>query len=1336
MHVDSLERKRKLPDGRVSDDQVDPTQSEPTQNVKKIRLTASHAVVGLRSCYPEPSSSPTLDKSFLPAEVWHHVFTFCPPRSLGNLLAVNKLFNVYLDPASSVHRAPHRPANQGTLRTREPNAIWRKSRGLFWPQMPAPMDSKTELDMWRLACSPKCQGCGKLRALEPDAHNSRHPGPGDDGVVVVWGFGRCLCALCLLKCCHKELDLQISPSIPSIIIPALSFIFLTQERDVFSAAAVEQTPLPDGLSGTKLFLKADVENLQEEFSRVQEMGQGTISEWLKGLTSRGSDAQHQPVKWERWEASGGVSKMRSVLYPGFTARAPTSLPPKPLLNPNLAQSTTPGRHERTAEEAAEIKAARKAEIERRSLLLDPPLRADVLRRIPAFQAATHIVAPLTDDAWDRLKPRLLAQRADAEALEIVRKSVPIPRTEHSQPCLETTLAAGKEARDLVDKHWEEVQAPLRAKIAGYADEVLRDDWNKGKKVTKENCSRFAVDALLHVRARFYAHVSKTMAAAKLAGTPADIDPPEGPFTQKLTLENMKWIFDTKFKPHTEHLRKELFYCNGCEGNYKAFGFEGVIQHYAAKHTKTLSVGSIIVHWRAEWPEHPPFSATPRTAQSPFHPLVPSGFPPVGSAPLAINYPYPPSELVPPPPPAPSPGYPYPTGYEFPPPVFNGPYQQPPPPHPHAFHPQHPAQFPAPPLPPPRYGQLQPPYATPPGPYQGFQSTAAPYGLLAGPPDSTYGPPQNGQYDYLNQYAPSMHPPFPDLYTTKVDDIARNSREVWRALGDIKDFPGDARVWVTIHHTVKRFQSRFYETPLLSMFIDGLSNHKEMRPVRNVNELICKTCHLALDSANGAKQDRKEFSLPQLANHFQLEHSGLTQGSAAASDWAVDMVWVRNLSRLPQYVSSANEPQRALVSAALPPVPELPPVPTASQAYAIEPHHSGPTPSVDGRATAATGALEVPQRKRHQMSSGLHDHSTPETLSKNGGSTYTDDGRRAPHASRPGKKGMPPKAETSTDGLFEKRFKKREENRKWEEERKREATSRLVEGAIGRAATPPAAYPSASTRRSGVELASRNQAGTQGERRASPQDGATFQAETRAEEFSTVATTHQQQLEEYEKLRQFRGHQGISESTRFTTSPSTTPLDSQSDLRRGEERTRTSLVGLAPPPADAPYHPYPAATERQLERYRHSHTQPSFVDRPHGHNGESYGLLAARPENRTHEAALPETDRPVHYDSIGLRGRPVVETYEIVHVIDEQGEYYIRRPLRREPEPRYVYQARRVLHETNPYPAGGIRSAPFPPPGFVPDAARAGANGGPDNRPGGRRTDPAYLEEYDPRFPAA
>lgn len=144
----------------------------------------------------------TGDRALLPPQIWHHIFTFCPPRSLGVLLVVNKLFNLYLDPASAVSReAPVTdPFKSGALVSLKPNAIWQASRRLFWPNMPAPLQSKTELDMWRLACSNRCQSCGK-----PDGRDSsfpfdvRHPGPGADGVAALWAFGIRMCASCLVE---------------------------------------------------------------------------------------------------------------------------------------------------------------------------------------------------------------------------------------------------------------------------------------------------------------------------------------------------------------------------------------------------------------------------------------------------------------------------------------------------------------------------------------------------------------------------------------------------------------------------------------------------------------------------------------------------------------------------------------------------------------------------------------------------------------------------------------------------------------------------------------------------------------------------------------------------------------------------------------------------------------------------------------------------------------------------------------------------------------------------------------------------------------------------------
>lgn len=144
------------------------------------------------------------DRSHLPAVIWHHIFTFCPPRTLGRLLSVNTVFNSYLDPASAVvAKKPlstlDRPPGK-SLEPIEPNDIWRGSRRSFWPNMPGPLREKTELDMWRLCCSTACQFCGKRDVKKPlPASDPLRTGPGADGVACIWEFRARCCGPCLLS---------------------------------------------------------------------------------------------------------------------------------------------------------------------------------------------------------------------------------------------------------------------------------------------------------------------------------------------------------------------------------------------------------------------------------------------------------------------------------------------------------------------------------------------------------------------------------------------------------------------------------------------------------------------------------------------------------------------------------------------------------------------------------------------------------------------------------------------------------------------------------------------------------------------------------------------------------------------------------------------------------------------------------------------------------------------------------------------------------------------------------------------------------------------------------
>jgi hypothetical protein len=83
-----------------------------------------------------------------------------------------------------------------------------------------------------------------------------------------------------------------------------------------------------------------------------------------------------------------------------------------------------------------------------------------------------------------------------------------------------------------------------------------------------------------------------------------------------------------------------------------------------------------------------------------------------------------------------------------------------------------------------------------------------------------------------------------------------------------------------------------------MFIDGLSNHKRLRPIRNVNGLMCKACHLGLDDTTMIKNERILSSLPQLVIHFQQKHlDPLERMGIPLLDWITNMVFIPEVASI-------------------------------------------------------------------------------------------------------------------------------------------------------------------------------------------------------------------------------------------------------------------------------------------------------------------------------------------------------------------------------------------------------------------------------------------------------
>ncbi|WEW58543.1 hypothetical protein PRK78_004011 [Emydomyces testavorans] len=883
-----------------------------------------------------------LDKSKLPGEIWQHIFTFLPPTTLGRVLQLNHAFKDLL--TADLTELSAKRATHGTLKYVHPHLIWSSSRKTFHPGMPRPLSPLSELDMWQLVRGTVCQFCKKAGFISPPNTSIWESGPGLNGVRIIWPFAVRACGECLQRNCEKEMDLLFSSSLPTLLVPALSFAFFTSSMHFVSSVVRRSNQPPSGLSLTKFYLKSHIETMKNKFEEVKSLGPAAAEEWVKGLEGNGKEKIADSAKWEQWELNGGLQSIRTVAaslsgqpsadfvecgaqvssnvgsYPSLSSPPngnfskrhgrpsfSSNAHAKPISHP--VQASLHHRSERSIREVNEAKATRKAEIERRCAELDTPLSASVLSHMDSFQAAIQIPHPFTDRDWEILKPRLLSQREVAERREQERikqdKILQAKSEERRQQ--EAQL---KEAKELLDKEWDEVQKPIRERMALYADEIIREGWRDGEGVTKDKCPKFAADVLMYVRERFYSDLAKEDALARSVGKPLEEDRPGAPPKRKLILENMKWIFDQKIKPLTDPLQKELFLCNGCENNSKYYGFEGVVQHYAAKHTSVLSLGSVVVHWRAEWPEEPPFHPNPNAARALMFamPRPTMGQPHLGYQGNAVG-----ADVYPQMSPAPYRRTPFGTPYAY----GSGPYRPPSPTGTQYYPPQqgsyaYPAPqagFPPngpydphgqPPPPNPVYGSPYPGPGYPP-PYPGPDSRAtippAPYAAPYGP--QPHGPPFGPLFSG-NPHAPrpgvppaNPHKSNPNsqafgFYQSQVDELAKNARAIWNGTSGIKDLPHNVRAYILLHHVVARFVERFGHEPPLALVSDALNSHPQMRPIRNLCGLVCKMCPnpTVTHGRRGRGHERKPFSLPTLVSHFLSIHLNRDD---TPPDWKTKMV---------------------------------------------------------------------------------------------------------------------------------------------------------------------------------------------------------------------------------------------------------------------------------------------------------------------------------------------------------------------------------------------------------------------------------------------------------------
>jgi hypothetical protein len=621
---------------------------------------------------------------------------------------------------------------------------------------------------------------------------------------------------------------------------------------------------------------------------------------------------HTPVPVGKYPSTVPFAVMKSgaprhfsiaSTVPYLTTAAPSSqyAQPRPPTVPPQAFTPQPGQtgstqpsHQRNLHDANEAKATRKTDIERRCQQMNPPIPPNVLRHMDSFKAAIQISQPMNDYAWSVLQPRLVAQLPAAQQAEANHVSHAASLSTKSADRRFQDVNS-KEAKEAMDREWEDLQRPIRDKLSAIADDFINQDWDQGKALTFENSPKFAADLLTHVRRKFQEAVATGNSPSRVQQHQNVTDNVAS--KPKLVLENMKWVYDNKIKPLTEQFRKDLFFCNGqdCESSTRPYGFEGVVQHFGAKHTGAFSSGNIVVAWRdAEWPEETPFHPDPVSVQ-PFHhghgsnaPGYPGHFGGYSRAGTATPH------MLPHLPQA-SPG-PYPFAGSY-----NGPF-----------------------LPPQTSNSAI-------AGYDFTQQYGTPVDNFA---FSAMGPPgyvsQIGSNSYMPSPAlgnsavappPAMPPPghvVPDvtpdsteatghstsLFDKQVSTVIEMSQDIWKHTAGIKDLPNSVRIYVLLHRVISRFHVEFNHEPNLNHFIDAFSNHEMPKSLKLAPGLSCTACqrepfHQMAGSHYAKSADRKTYTALNLLLHFRSQHLASQPYATAYGqqtsllDWKEDMIELPN-----------------------------------------------------------------------------------------------------------------------------------------------------------------------------------------------------------------------------------------------------------------------------------------------------------------------------------------------------------------------------------------------------------------------------------------------------------
>lgn len=237
--------------------------------------------------------------SGLPCEIWQHIFSFVLPVTFPSIMQTCHNFNKYLTDTNLV--VDSRQDRHGRLQTLHPDRVWQASRTRWQPSLPTGAPGCSEPELFKLLWSRDCQFCG-LKSKDCKNDTPWKKGPGEDGVRRIWPFAVRSCSQCLDQRVQTFNSLMFSDL--SVLLPAASFVFLTQDQHILSSSSFRVLEnLPANVQIKKIYFLPQLENISSIFQSVHTKHASDAEALLQKMTEEREEAEKHIVQWEEAEAT-------------------------------------------------------------------------------------------------------------------------------------------------------------------------------------------------------------------------------------------------------------------------------------------------------------------------------------------------------------------------------------------------------------------------------------------------------------------------------------------------------------------------------------------------------------------------------------------------------------------------------------------------------------------------------------------------------------------------------------------------------------------------------------------------------------------------------------------------------------------------------------------------------------------------------------------------------------------------------------------------------------------------------------------------------------------------